>query len=211
VKLALKQWVPAALVVLAAIGMCSGCRSASPASRFYTLAAVVPFPETAGGGDTAAAPASIGVGPVSVPRMLNRPQIVTRATPNRVTIDDFHRWAGDLEDNFLLVLTQNLSALVAPHPVSAYPWDTAAAPRYRVAVTVNRLDGSLGGSAVMDVVWSVTDGEAEKPLLSKRSVINEAVEKPDYESFVAAQSRALGILSKEVAGGLTALMKEKSP
>lgn len=206
--MALKHWVTTALVVFAAIGLTSGCRSASPATSFYTLTAVVPAPGAVIGNDTSPPPAIIGVGPISVPRMLNRAQIVTRATPNRVAMDDFHRWAGDLEDNFLHVLTENLAALVAPHPVRAFPWEALDAPRYRVAVTVQRLDGSLEDSVVMDVLWNITDIEAGKQILSKRSVVNEAVKKPDYESFVAAQSRAIGVLSKEMADALNALMQK---
>jgi uncharacterized lipoprotein YmbA len=205
--MALKHWATMAMVVLATIGVCSGCRSASPASSFYTLSAVVPSPAAAAAHETAATPAVIGVGPVSLPKMLNRAQIVTRTAPNRVVMDDFHRWAGDLEENFLLVLTENLSGLMAPQPVRAYPWEGVDAPRYRVAVTIQRLDGSLERNAVIDVIWTIADGDMEQSLLSKRSVITEPVEKPDYDSFVAAQSRAIGILSEEMADALKSVVK----
>ncbi len=206
--MALKNWAIIAMVMIAAIGLCSGCRSASPAASFYTLTAVAPSPEAAPASGLTVTPVRVGVGPVSLPRMLNRAQIVTRTTPNRVAMDDFHRWAGDLEENFLLALTENLSALMSPQQVRAYPsWEGGAAPQYRVAVTVRRLDGSLEDSAVMDVVWTVIDGDTGKSLYSRRSEITEAVEKPDYESFVAAQSRAIGILSEEMADALKAVVE----
>lgn len=208
-KIALTHWATAALVAIAAIGVFSGCRSAAPATRFYTLTAVAQAPKAIA--ESGGAPAVIGIGPVSMPRMLTRAQIVTRATPNRVIVDDFHRWAGDLEDNFRLVLIENLSALMAPHPVQAFPGEALAPPRYRVAVTVQRLDGGLDSSAVLDVLWSVADNEAGKPLLSKRSEVTAPVEKPDYESFVAAQSRTIAILSEEMTDALNALMQDNRP
>jgi len=205
--MALKHWATLAMAVIATIGFCSGCRSASPAASFYTLTAVVPSSGVAAANDPATTPVVIGVGPVSLPKMLNRAQIVTRTTPNRVAMDDFHRWAGDLEENFLMALTENLSALMAPLQVRSYPWEGGDAPQYRVAVTIQRFDGSLDDSAVMDVVWTVTDGDTGQSLISKKSAATEQVEKPDYESFVAAQSRAIGTLSEEMAEALRAVME----
>ena len=69
----------------------AGAGCASPRSNFYTLnSAAKPVATRA---DT-----SVSVGPVSVPAAVDRPQIVMRLGPNRVAIDEFHRWASPLPD-----------------------------------------------------------------------------------------------------------------
>ena len=74
----------------------SGCAGISPPTQFYTLA-------DPGAVSSPVAPASvrsnaaIGVGPLRLPAMLDRPQIVTRKDDNRVDLAEFHRWAGELD------------------------------------------------------------------------------------------------------------------
>src|SRR5262245_33951851 len=79
--------------VLALLGVCllglSGCRS-SPPPRFYVLPSLT-------SADTAlpAAPRdlTIGVGPVSLPPYLDRPQIVTRASRAKLELGEYDQWA----------------------------------------------------------------------------------------------------------------------
>ena len=40
----------------------------------------------------------IGIGPIELPEMLQRPQMVSRRGDAEMDIADFHRWAGELED-----------------------------------------------------------------------------------------------------------------
>ena len=85
------------------VGLASGC--ASPASRFYTLGA-------------ANAPAgtssnlSMVVGPVSVPAVVDRPQIVVTTGPNQVRPEEFNRWASPLQNNISRVVAENLVAIL---------------------------------------------------------------------------------------------------
>jgi len=78
--------IPCIVVVLAA-----GCGS-TPASRFYTLSAT---PASAG----PSSDLSVAVGPVTVPGVVDRPQIVVSAGPNQVRLDEFNRWASPLQSN----------------------------------------------------------------------------------------------------------------
>ena len=68
----------------------AGC--ASTPARFYTL------DPTAQAVEAPAARCAVVVGPVSVPASVDRPQIVVQVAPNRVDIDEFHRWATPLND-----------------------------------------------------------------------------------------------------------------
>ena len=207
-----RTWTIIVLVVITALVFSSGCRSASsPASSFYTLTPVTPAPEAESSPPGSSAENSIGIGPVTLAQMLNRAQILTRTAPNRVQYNEFHRWAGSLEDNILHVLTENMSSALAPRPVRAFPWGPYAPPAIRVAIRVQRFEGNLKDTALLDVYWTVTDAVADKELLSKRSVITEPVESADYDGLVAAQSRAIGTLSEEMADALDSLLVTGNP
>ena len=63
-------------------------------------------------GTAAAQGPVIGVGPITVPKYLDRPQIVTRSGRNQLALGEFDRWAEPLQDNVLRVLAENLAFLI---------------------------------------------------------------------------------------------------
>ena len=109
---------------------------ASTPSRFYilnTLTASETIPATA-----AARGPVIGVGPITFPKYLDRPQIVTRASRHQLTLGEFDRWAEPLQDNVSRVLAENLAL---PHPHGSPPAACLAAVRQP------RLSGQGGRAA----------------------------------------------------------------
>ena len=70
----------------------AGC-SRSPQITFYTLEPGVQSEVTA---PTTAAP-SVSVGPVTLPDMVDRPQLVVRVAATRMDILEAHRWAEPLK------------------------------------------------------------------------------------------------------------------
>src|SRR5215475_13908767 len=69
------------------VGLAAGCGS-TPASRFYTLSAAASAPAAT------ASNLSVVVGPVSVPPVVDRPQIVVTTGPNQVRLEEFNRSAS---------------------------------------------------------------------------------------------------------------------
>lgn len=174
-----------------------GCRS-TPSPTFYTLTTL------AQGNPTGQSPApqgglGIGVGPVQIPEYVDRPQIVTRTAPDRLALSEFNRWGGSLSKDFLRVLTENLSALLGSDRVVSYPWAERLEPTYRVALDVQQFDGQLGQAVVLKVTWIVTGREGKTPLAVRKSDIREPVSDKDYDALVAAHSRAVAALSREIA------------
>ncbi len=94
-----------AMVLFIAV-LLAGCRSSAPQIEFYTLNSLSPETEKANPTD-AALNIAVGVGPVEIPQALDRPQIVTRTGPNKITLDEFHRWASPLREDFARVLAEN--------------------------------------------------------------------------------------------------------
>ena len=66
------------------MALAAGC--ASPPSRFYTLSGATANATSTEG-------PSIAVGPVSIPAVVDRPEIVVTIGDNEVWLDEFNRWA----------------------------------------------------------------------------------------------------------------------
>ena len=178
---------------LAAVG--AGC--ASPRSDFYTLSrSAKAAPVTAG--------YSVAVGPVSVPEIVDRPQIVVRTGPNRVFIDEFHRWGSPLRDEIARGIAGNLAALLGALRVSVFPHSTSSAAKYRAAVDVMVFDSTLGDSAALDAIWGIR-GAGDGAIRSGRTTVREPVSDGSYAALVAAHSRALEKLSGDIADAIRGL------
>jgi uncharacterized lipoprotein YmbA len=176
----------------------AGCRSTPPATAFYTLTSVTKA-ERAGQNTAAMRELAVGIGPVQLPEYLDRPQIVTRTGPDKVALSEFNRWGGSLRQDFPRVLAENVAALLGTDRVLAYPWGDRLDPAYRVALNVQQFDGALAGPAVLRVTWIVTGREGKTPLSVRKTEIQEPVSGRDYDALVAAQSRAVAALSREIA------------
>ena len=119
---------------------------------FYTLNATLPATEKP------AAPhpdqdLAVGIGPVRFPAFLDGPQIVARTTHNQLRVDEFHRWGGSLEDDFLRVLSENLGQLLDTSRILVEPAEVRFPLDFRVVADVLKFEGMLGGDAVFKVRW----------------------------------------------------------
>ena len=186
------------LLVLLIVVLLAGCGGKSTSVEFYTLNSPSDMTQNAKPADTAQTIA-IGIGPVEIPEILNRPQIVTRTGPNKLEMDEFHRWAGPLEADIAKVLAQNISLLLATDQVAIYPWEVGFMPHYRIAVDIRYFEGQLGENVVLEAVWRVLSQEDQKIQIVKTSVIKEKLSAPDYDTLVAAKSQAIAQLSREIA------------
>jgi len=187
--------------VLMVLALLAGCRSATTPVEFYTLSPLSDAAETdkvTGIGHNIA----VGIGPLQMPKINDRPQIVTRIGPNQINLDEFHRWAGSVYEDFLRVVTMNLAILLQSNRVAAYPWEDYFDPDYRIYMEVQQFDGRLGQYAQLAVTWTITAREAREILLVRKSLIREPVQGEDYDAFIAAKSRILATLSRQMARGI---------
>jgi len=173
----------------------AGC--ASTPSKFYTLS---PTAEPGG----AVASYSVAVGPVTVPAMIDRPQMVVNVGPNQVGIDEFNRWASPLPNDMARVVAENLSKILGTPLVSVFPQATADGASYRVLIDVMRFESAPGKSTTLDALWTVRRAK-EGASRAGRTTVNETVKEQSYAGLVAAHSQALGRLSTDVAEAIRAL------
>jgi uncharacterized protein len=148
---------------------------------------------------------SVGIGPVKLPEYLNRIQIVTRTTPNELTLSYSDLWAEPLTDSVPRTLADNLSRLICTKEVLFFPWRPSRAPDYRVDLEVIRMDGAVGGTVSLEVWWNIVQGADRTVQVSRKATYSEATAGRGYDALVQAHSRALAALSRDIAGALKEL------
>ena len=169
----------------------AGCAT-SPASKFYTVSPVQVVEQSSG-----SHPVAIAIDPVTVPELVDRSQIVTRLDANRVSIDEFARWAEPLKKQIPGVLAEDLGRFIPGAIVSTYPQrvdDNA----YRISIDVQVFDSSTNGTVTLAVIWSVRSPKGGENV-SGRSVVHEAAGGPGYDALVKAHSRALASVASDIA------------
>lgn len=180
------------LVGLFFVTACLGPRA--DLSSFFLLSSP---PSLAAG---ARLPVVLGIGPISLPGYLDRPQIVVRLSENEIALAESDRWAEPLRDNVARTLEEDLATLLPASSYVEYPWYASAAPDYGVAVEVRRFEVDARGAVVLDATWRIT--AAGDLIESRATVINELSGGPERTATVAAQSRALAELGREIAAGV---------
>jgi uncharacterized lipoprotein YmbA len=181
--------LPLALLALAL----AGCAS-SPEERFYTLAATASAPARVG---TAAAGYSVAVGPVTIPAIVDRPQMVLRTGANRVLLAEQSRWAEPLKDSIPRAIAGNLAQLLDDGQVSAYHQGLSSEADYQVEIDVQRFESAQGDAATIDVLWAVrAEGRTRK---AGRSLVREPAGGTSIDALVAAHGRALLAVSRDIA------------
>lgn len=177
-----------------------GCRS-TPPTNFYML---MPSPasETPGLATLSARGPSIGLGPVTLPKYLDRPQIVSRSSRAKLNLEDLDQWAAPLKDNVASVLAENVSMFVPTDHIVVHPWPRSVSIDYQMPVDILRFDSTMGGGEVFLLArWRIVDKDG-KELVMKKSRFKQQVASSDYETTVIAMSRALEDLSRAMVNAL---------
>ena len=173
-----------------------GC--ASQPSRFYLLSAVANT-EAASPGTSGQQGPTIGVGPVTLPRYVDRPQLVTRTSPYELKLAEFDRWAEALDTNFTRVLAENLSILLPTARVVMSPWPRATLLDYQITVDVTHFLSQVGGDSLLIADWTLLKGVGQEALTSGRARFSASSGGHDYAAIVAAMSQTVASLSREIA------------
>ena len=195
-----------AVALLAAPVACSPLAPIPDTSRYYTLAPEPPEPPAAA--PPRAALATVGLGPVRLPPYLDRPQIVTRAAPERVEIASHDRWAAPLDVLFTRTLAEDLREAIPAREVLAWPWPRGAAVDWTVSVDVLRFERERDGTAVLEARWTVSRRAGAEPIERGRTLARVPAADREMASSVAALGRSLGALARDLA---TALARASPP
>ena len=189
----------------------AGCAS-SPASRFYTLSPLE-NPQPAASASSQAERIIVAVGPVAIPEDMDRPQIVTRTGRNEVMVNEFDRWSGPLEDDISRVLTENLSSSLPADLFRVVRWAPSVQAhlqiQYRVTIDVMRIELSHAGPVSLRAQWTVVNEETKSLVMVREANISEPSGGRDFAGMVAALSRVLATLSRDIGVAIGELDTDK--
>lgn len=199
--MSVKPLLAAMVYGLTGLLVMAGC-GRSPQTTFYTLTPLVAemtTPRVTG--------PSIAIASVTLPELVDRPQLVVPDAGTRVAILESHRWAEPLKSALPRFLADNISRLMNSDRVSAYPQHAANSADYRLFVDFQRFE-LTGNTVVVDALWEIRSAKGIHPLTG-RSKIVEPIGSADYEAVVAGYSRAMATLSKEMVQSLRSLQTKE--
>lgn len=177
------------------LALISGCVGNHSKTSFYVLNSI------SGPSDSIHLPKNsgvIGIGPLRIPKYLDRPEIVTRYDRNGIRINEFHQWAGPLKDNVATVVKANLSLLLGTQNIVRYPWKRMAGVQFQIRINLQRLDVE-DRLAVLSADWAIVDVESPSDTPSYRSNIEIPVSGDRYSDKVYAINKALSRFSLDLA------------
>jgi len=184
-----------------------GCAALAPRadpSSYYLLGAL-PEADFAGDKNSVASRAnfSVGLGPIEFPGYLERQQVATRTSMNRLSYSETDRWAAPLAENFSRVLGQNIAHLLNSAQMIPFPWQTNDAPNYQVKIEVLQFEANGNQEVWLTARWSVI-GRNKKIMVGQRSSLNRRAGSLSTEDYVKALSDTVGELSREIVETLLA-------
>ena len=141
----------------------------------------------------------IGIGPLSLPAVLDRDQIVTRTENNGIQIAEFDLWAAPLKDNVLAVLSKNVGTLQPNAIVRTYPWNAFGDVDYRVIVDISRFDTQLGKSANLEASWAIMEEKNHTIVSNGQTNIKQPLNDATYNSAAQALSKLLSDFSLQLS------------
>jgi len=172
--------------ILAALLLLSACAS-SPESRYFTLSTTPPQRSP-----TQEKP-QFHLATVKLPELYDRPNLVTRTSPQSVEIDEYDRWAEPLERMTARILAQDIALR---RPRFAGPV-VAGTDQPKLQVSIDEFAADRGaGRAVLSGNWKIveTDGTTRGGAFS----YSQPASGSDSAAIAAAMSALLGQLADEI-------------
>jgi hypothetical protein len=188
---------------LVAGALAVGCLGGGTPPEFFALRPT----HTVAGGVSAASGSGLGIaiGPIDIPRYLDRPEMVTRDGMHRLDVWDEHRWGGSLRTDILRVMSDDLGTLLGTTHVAVYPTEPLFRVDYRVLLDVLEFEGVLARSVILRARWTVVSAAVDRAPILEDFRVEQPVASPSWDDLAAAQSAALGALSGEIAAKIASL------
>jgi len=152
--------------------------------------------------------ATIGLGPVRLPEYLDRPQIVSRTSANRLTLSDQHRWAEPLAENLPRVLAEDFAALLGTDRILRHPWDRDRQVDCQISLEVLEFEGGVDGTASLSARWQVIGKDGQLLLTEQRSSFTITATSQGQEAMTVALSQGVSRLAREIAAALPPLLAQ---
>src|SRR6266404_318553 len=105
-------------------------------------------------------------------------------------------------------IAADLATLLGTERIIMFPWAVGQSVDHQVVIDVLRFEGTSGGDVVLEARWRVL-GRDEQEVLLRHSVVREPPGGSGYPALVAAMSRSVGVLSREIADAVKRLSAQR--
>jgi len=170
--------------------------STDPATSFYLLKAVEPSDIKQKSPQLKRI--TVLVNPIKFPEYLDRPQMVIRDSAYKFQLNEHHRWAEPLKNEFTRVFIQNLNSRIMPNQALVYSEPHGTHPNINLSIEVLRLDINTDNQAVLSIKWAYWVGQETTYIKWLKYEDYVPVKIKSYESRVEAQSEAIALFTDYV-------------
>ncbi|HTY55540.1 MAG TPA: PqiC family protein [Candidatus Binataceae bacterium] len=192
------------MALTALIALSAGCSVLSPQedrTRYFVLTPTSQSSSAAAEPSVAGHELSIGLGPITLPRYLQRPEVITRLNDTEFSVADHDRWGEPLDASVSRVLTQDLSSDLPNSQIVQFPWSKKIALDYRISVDFSRLERAADGKTMVQALWTIRTGK-DNQLVQKATTTAIGNAGNDQNSASAALSQGIGQVSREIANSV---------
>lgn len=186
---------------------CLGPRP-SPSPHLHTLAPATIW-DTFASRDLPADAPRIDIAPVTLPRHLDRPQIVilSDATPDAEIIPlDQHRWATSLDASIRELLAARLLENLPSATIDLYPATTPSTPpTATVTLRILRMEAPLDSTLDLVASWQLSPADAPR-IAHYRALPADST----IPSYIRALREAVTLLADDISAHITPLLPSES-
>ena len=193
------------IVATFALSACTLWRTSEPA-RFYTFT-TTEVTRVRG----PAKVTTVAIENVTVPRAIDRPQIVMKyKNSNMMMVSEFDRWIDGPANSLPVVISENMNQYAKN--ISAKPTKNSVEARnakYILSVDFVRFETELNGKITISAWWTLSNNRgdiiAQKKMTQTADTPELNAGYPNYDAIVAAQSKLLAKLSYRIADVISEL------
>ena len=167
--------------------------------RFYILST-----QPAGAGQARTLPAVPAVLKVTLPSVVDRPEMVLSTSSDDVIVQEHERWAAPLADLVTQTLARDLERRRSDLLVADSSLIRASASALKITVDVVQLTVHRGGEAVIEAHWRILDPRTGKDATGG-DVFSSPLAQDDDAAAAQGLSRCLALLADRLVGEIQRL------
>lgn len=152
---------------------------------------------------------SLTVDRITLPELVDRPQIVLTGPDHSVRLMEGQRWAESLRQAIPRVVIGNLRRQFTHASIAGASASTASLqPNYKLAMDIDRFDSRQGEQVDITVHWRLRNATGSV-LHDSVSTLREIPEAATFDALVAAHNKALNRLGSEIGETIAAIIYKK--
>jgi uncharacterized lipoprotein YmbA len=188
------------LSVLILLSACMGGGATIP-TRYYLVDPVEYSSESV----KAVRPLSIEIIDLQIPQYLERFQIASRSSENRLEFSDDNQWGENLRKNLLRSMARNLSRLLSTIDVGTPLNRSSSSPDYRVQIHVEQFEQDVDNKIKLIARWQLSDFQSKSLGVFGAELDSEqTIEADNYDQMISVMRQMFGQLSERIADTIVA-------